>query len=70
MIDITRLNAARKYFEAQEAEAQCTLEVYLSNAAGIGEHSQIMKELREQIEIITNAKDNIETINQLIKIYS
>ena len=70
MIDITRLNAARKYFEAQEAEAQCTLEVYLSNAAGIGEHPQIMEELRKQIETLTNAKDNIETINKLMEIYS
>ena len=70
MIDITRLTAARKYFEAQEAEAQCTLEVYLSNAAGIGEHPQIMEELRGQIEILTNAKDNIGTIDNLIEIYS
>jgi hypothetical protein len=70
MIDITRLTAARKYFEAQEAEAQCTLEVYLSNAAGIGEHPQIMGELRGQIEILTNAKDNIGTIDKLIEIYS
>ena len=69
-MDIARLNAARKYYEAREAEALCTLEVYLSNAAGIGEHPQIMEELRGQIEILTDAKDNIETINRLINVYS
>lgn len=67
---ISRLEAAKKHYEAIAAESTETIEVYLSNAVGIGEHPQIMEELRGQIESLANANDCIETIDSLIKKYS
>ncbi len=63
---ISRLEAAKKHYEAIEAEAKETIEVYLTNAVGIGEHPQIMEELRKQIETLSHAKDCITNIEQLI----
>ena len=63
---ISRLKAARLHYEAKAAEAEETIKVYLTNAAGIGEHQQIMEELRNQIEALTDAKDVILVIDELI----
>ena len=68
-MNIKRLEAAKKHYEALYASAEVTIEVYLTNAAGIGEHPQIMEELRKQIEILTDAKDQISTIEELISKY-
>ena len=38
---ISRLKAARLHYEAKAAEAEETIKVYLTNAAGIGEHPQV-----------------------------
>ena len=57
-----KLEAARKYYEGQAAEAEATINVYLTNSVGIGEHPQIMEELRGQIQLLTDARDNIDTI--------
>ena len=65
-MNLDRLNAARKHYEAVAAEAEVTIEVYLTNAAGIGEHPQIMEELRGQIELLTDARDNIDTVITLL----
>jgi hypothetical protein len=65
-MNISRLRAARLHFEAKAAEAEETIKVYLTNAAGIGEHPQVMEELRGQIQILTDAKDNMLTIDELI----
>ena len=56
------LIAGRKFFEGQAAEAEATINVYLTNSVGIGEHPQIMEELRGQIQLLTDARDNIDTI--------
>ena len=68
-MNLDRLNAARKYYEGVAAEAEVTIEVYLTNAVGIGEHPQIMEELRGQIELLTDARDNIDTITTLLNKY-
>lgn len=68
-MNIKRLEAAKKHYEALYTSAEVTIEVYLTNAAGIGEHPQIMEELRKQIEILTDAKDQISTIEELISKY-
>ena len=55
-------------FEAQRQEALATLEVYFENAAGIGEHPQILDEMAKQIEKLAAANDAIETMSdELIK---
>jgi hypothetical protein len=63
---LSRLEAAKKHYEARAAEAEETIQVYLTNAVGIGEHPQIMEELRKQIEELANANDCIQTIDLLI----
>jgi hypothetical protein len=67
---LSRLEAAKKHYEARVAEAEETIEVYLTNAVGIGEHPQIMEELRKQIEELAHSNDCIETVNKLLKKFS
>jgi len=57
-----KLEAARKFYEGQAAEAEVTINVYIDNSVGIGEHPQVMEELRGQIQKLTDARDNIDTI--------
>jgi hypothetical protein len=69
-MQISRLKAIRLHYEAKAAEAEETIKIYLTNAAGIGEHPQIMEELRGQIEILTEAKDTLLVIDELIEKFS
>lgn len=64
---ISRLKAARLWFESRAVEAEETITIYLTNAAGIGEHPQIMEELRNQIEILSSANDGMMVIDELIE---
>jgi len=68
-MNLDRLNAARKHYEGIAAEAEVTIDIYLKDAVGIGEHPQIMEELRNQIEILTDARDHIDTIVTLLNKY-
>jgi len=51
------LDALEKKYESMRAEALATLEVYFDNAAGIGEHPQIVEEMSKQMEALANAED-------------
>ena len=57
-----KLEAAKKYYEGIAAEAEATIDTYLNFSVGIGEHPQVMQELRKQIEILGEARDGIDTI--------
>ena len=61
------INALCKRYEAEMAEAEANLELYLSNnnLAAIGEHSDLMEEQDKWIEKYTNAKDKLETLKSL-----
>jgi len=61
------LNALKKRYEAEMAEAEANLSLYFSNnnLAAIGEHSDLMDEHDKWIEKYTNAKDKLETLNTL-----
>ena len=69
-MNLDRLNAARKHYEAVAAEAEVTIEVYLNDAVGIGEHPGVMEELRGQIEKLGEARDHIDTIITLLNKYN
>ena len=61
------INALSKRYEAEMAEAEANLALYLSNnnLAAIGEHSDLMEEQDKWIEKYTNAKDKLETLKSL-----
>ena len=68
-MNLDRLNAARKHYEGIAAEAEVTIDIYLKDAVGIGEHPQVMDELRTQIEKLGEARDHIDTIVTLLNKY-
>lgn len=61
------VTALQKRYEAEMAEAEANISLYLSgqNLAAIGEHSDLMEEQDKWIEKYTNAKDKLETLNSL-----
>ena len=61
-MSLDKLDAAKKYYEAVAAEAEVTIDLYLNNSVGIGEHPGVMEELRKQIEKLGEARDGIDTI--------
>ena len=63
-MNLDRLNAARKHYEGIAAEAEVTIEVYLTNAAGIGEHPQHIDEVNKQIERIAAAKEKLDVLDE------
>ena len=56
------LNALRARYEAEIAEADATVNIYLSNSVGIGEHPQHIDEVNKLIDKIAQAKEKIEVL--------
>ena len=58
------LQAALSQYEAQRDEALAVLEVYFNNSVGIGEHSNLLKEITEWSQKLAEAEENISTLNK------
>ena len=58
------LNALEKRYKAQMAEADATINIYLNNSVGIGEHPQHIEEVNKQIEKIANAKEKLDVLDE------
>jgi|TARA_Y100000592_G_C5252293_1_gene213395 hypothetical protein len=61
------LEALEKKYEGMRAEALATLEVYFDNAAGIGEHPQIVEEMSKQMEALATAEDVLGSLRRNYK---
>ena len=57
------LEALKARYEAEIAEADATITIYLNNSVGIGEHPQHIDEINKQVEKIANAKEKIEVLD-------
>ena len=58
------LNALRARYEAEIAEADATVNIYLENSVGIGEHPQHIDEVNKLIDKIAQAKEKIEVLGE------
>ena len=58
------LNALRDKYEAEIAEADATINIYLENSVGIGEHPQHIDEVNKLVEKIANAKEKIDVLEE------
>ena len=61
------VSALRLRYEAQIAEAEANLSLYLSghNLSAIGEHSDIMEEQDKWLGKLSEAKDKLEALRSL-----
>ena len=58
------LDALRARYEADIAEASATVNIYLTNSVGIGEHPQHLEEIDKQMDKIAQAKEKIDVLEQ------
>ena len=56
------LEALIKRYQAQIAEAEATIEIYLNNSVGIGEHPQHIDEVDKQFEKIAAAEEKLKVL--------
>ena len=62
------ITALSKKYEAEMAEAKANLALYVNQLVAIGEHSDLMEEHDKWIEKYTNAKDKLESLNELFNL--
>jgi len=58
------LQALEKKYEAQIAEADATIKIYLENSVGIGEHPQHIEECDKLISKIAEAEDKLQILKE------
>ena len=62
-----KLNALKKRYEAQIAESLATLNIYINNPVGIGEHPQHLDEMNKLLQVMVDAEEKIKMIERYVK---
>ena len=60
------LEALKKRYEAQIAESIATLNIYVKNSVGIGEHPQHLDEVDKLLQVIVDAEEKIKVIERWV----
>tara|TARA_B100001123_G_C14954347_1_gene885033 strand:- start:294 stop:548 length:255 start_codon:yes stop_codon:yes gene_type:complete len=55
-------SATVDHYKAKRSEALATLDLYFNNSVGIGEHSDLLDEVRKWTEVLDNANSVLETL--------
>jgi hypothetical protein len=58
------LDALESRYQAEIAEADATIQIYLTNSVGIGEHPQHIDEVNKLIDKIAQAKEKLEVLKE------
>ena len=56
------LTALHDKYEAQISAAHATINIYLNSSVGIGEHPQHLDELDKQLQIIVDAEEKLNIL--------
>jgi len=54
------------HYNAQISEAVATLSVYLNSPVGIGEHSDLLLELKKYVDLLDSADSKLATLNKYV----
>ena len=58
------VKAARMHAEGELERAKTNIMVYMNNAAGIGEHSDIVEAVQKELSIMGSAHERLEMLNK------
>ena len=60
------LSALKLKYTSEIQCAQATLQIYITNPVGIGEHPQHLEEMDKLIDTITTNQDKLDTLNKML----
>ena len=63
-MSIQLVKAARMHAEGELERAKTNIMVYMDQSVGIGEHSDIVEAIQEELDKMTAAKDRIEMLEK------
>ena len=58
------IDALKAKYQADMAEANANIQVYLNNPAGIGEHPDIVAAIDTQVELYAAAREKLEVLDE------
>ena len=58
------VKAARMHSEGELERAKTNIMVYMNNSVGIGEHSDIVEAIQEELDKMASATDRIEMLDK------
>lgn len=61
------IKAARMHAEGELERAKTNILVYLNNSTGIGEHSDIVEAIQEELDKMASANDRLEMLDKYFK---
>ena len=61
-VDTQLYKALKSKYESDRDAGLATLQVYFNNPVGIGEHPQVVEEMTKQLELVSSAEDNLQTL--------
>ena len=61
------INALRLKLEGEVAVAKANIEVYITSSVGIGEHPDLVSAIESQFDVIANARDKLDAIDEFEK---
>jgi hypothetical protein len=56
------IDALEKKYEAQMAQAEANVKVYMENPVGVGEHPNIVQEVEKLLKQIKDAKEMLDEL--------
>ena len=59
-----KLEALKKRYQAQVAESIATLNIYVKNSVGIGEHPQHLDEMDKLLQVVVDAEEKKKVIER------
>jgi len=61
------VKAARMHAEGELERAKTNILVYMNHSVGIGEHSDIVEAIQEELDKMSSANDRIEMLDKFFK---
>tara|TARA_Y100000361_G_scaffold40712_1_gene34873 strand:+ start:1876 stop:2079 length:204 start_codon:yes stop_codon:yes gene_type:complete len=58
------IKAAKDYYHAQRTEALATLDILFNDATAIGEHTDLLTEVKKWTQSLAEAEDCLETLDK------
>jgi len=61
------IKALLAHAQGDIAKHKANVEIYLTNPAGIGEHSNVLEAIEQELNMIAKYQDQIDIINKYLK---